>query len=132
MSEWVGVYSGMKRIDSTWKLEITKDIEEGVIVLTVAGRLGSETSQQLADTLDQLIHDGTRRILVDLQAVDYLSSAGLRALDEAATELQQSGGQLVVCTVPDPVRLPLALAGLLTKLGIEPSRDAGRRRLRDV
>ena len=59
------------------------------------------------------------------RGVDYLSSAGLRALDVAAGPGARNGsgsGMFVVCAVPEPVRIALDLAGAAS-----PSADGGRR-----
>lgn len=116
-------------MDAMWKLSIGRDFQGGVAILTIAGRIGSETSGQLLDALVGAIDEGHRRILVDLGRVDYVSSAGLLALDAAAGRLYGLGGALVLCAVCEPVRVVLEMAGVLTDLPVESSREAGVARL---
>ncbi len=117
-------------MDHTWKLEIAQEMHDGVMVVALGGRLGTDASGRLADTLLDAIRGGQRRILVDLEAVDYMSSAGLLALDAAATRMRESDGTIVLCAPCEPVRLALELAGLTTGCAVEPSRQAGLERLR--
>ena len=63
-----------------------------------------------------LIRDGATRLLLDLARVDYISSAGLVALDAVMGRLHESGGDLVICGVCEPVRLALEMAGLIESL----------------
>lgn len=118
-------------MDATWKLRIGREVQAGTAVITLTGRIGSEASGQLMDALNQTIDEGHRRILVDLERVDYVSSAGLLALDAAAGRLYGVGGALVLCAVCEPVRVVLDMAGVLTDLPVEPSKEAGLARLRE-
>ena len=109
----------------TWRLDLTRHAVDGVFVLEVAGRLGTGSSGELIEALVQATVDGHRRILCDLGAVDYVSSAGLLALDAASGRIGLDGGELVLCNLTDPVRLVLDLSGLLPHFAVADSRDAG-------
>ena len=45
------------------------------------------------------------RVIIDLSKVDYVSSAGLLALDAAAGRMHTAAGLLVLCGLTEPVRL---------------------------
>lgn len=101
-----------------------------VLVLELTGRVGAASAGLLADALARAFARGDR-LVVDFSGVDYLSSAGLRALEAAAGGGNGSGsGTLVVCGVAEPVRIALDLAGLLPGLQVEVSRDAAIARAR--
>jgi anti-sigma B factor antagonist len=51
-----------------------------VTILHVGGRLDANTEASLREYADQLFEGGARRLVIDLAEVDYISSAGLRAL----------------------------------------------------
>jgi anti-anti-sigma factor len=55
------------------------------------------------------VADGDDEVLVDLRAVDFIDSSGLRALLRVHLD---HPGRVVVVDVPDPVRRVLAVAGL--------------------
>jgi anti-anti-sigma factor len=114
----------------TWRLELTRQAMDGVFVVAVAGRLGTQSSGELIEALVQATLDGHRRILCDLGAVDYVSSAGLLALDAASGRIGLDGGELVLCNLTDPVRLVLDLSGLLPHFTVAASTDAGLALLR--
>jgi stage II sporulation protein AA (anti-sigma F factor antagonist) len=99
-----------------------------VLVLTVAGRLAAASCGELTQALMDAIGTGTRRIVVDLSGVDYISSAGLLALEAVAARMRAEGGALVLCGLTVPVRRALDLAGSLVD-AVEPSSDAAVERL---
>jgi anti-anti-sigma factor len=50
-------------------------------------------------------------VQLDLTAVDYLSSAGLEVLRDAAASIRDAGGTLTLVAVSEPVSVALKLAG---------------------
>ena len=96
-----------------------------MLVLTLAGRLGSASADGLGRALDQAIAGGDRRLVIDFGLVDYVSSAGLEALETAASQCAGNRGALVLCNLSEPVRIVFDLAGLLPDFPIEPSRERG-------
>jgi anti-anti-sigma regulatory factor len=64
-------------------------------VLRLNGRLDATTYTSLIETGKRLFGDGVRKIVLDLAALTYISSAGLMALQAVAALLAGS-------TVPDP------------------------------
>ena len=107
----------------TWSLRIDRSAVGDVRVFAPAGRLGTLSSGDLIEALVAAIKDGARLVLVDLSAVDYISSAGLLALDAASGRVQTAGGKLVLCGLVEPVRLAFDLAGLLPHFAVATSRD---------
>jgi anti-anti-sigma factor len=113
-------------------LRIVEQRHDDVLVLELAGRVGAASAGLLAEAVANAFNRGDR-LVVDLSGVDYVSSAGLRALEVAAGEAAGNGGRpgtLVLCAVSEPVRIALDLAGLLPRLRIEPSRDLAVARAR--
>ena len=117
-------------MEPTWRCEIHCDVEDGVTVLTVAGRLGSEGAGRVRTELTRLMDAGHQQVLVDLAGVDYMNSAGLRALETTAGRLREAGGTLALSAVREPVRLVLEMAGLLETVAVEETRQAAILRLR--
>ena len=93
-------------------MAVNSEGDAETVELTVRGRLGVSGAAELDAILEGFIARGTRRLLLDVAAVDYISSPGLRLLDDRARALEAQGGTLSVRHVTDPVRLALDLAGL--------------------
>src|SRR6185503_17263497 len=61
----------------------------GWTLVAIAGRLDMISAGPLEQELETLIGAGTRRLAIDMSGLDYLSSAGLRALLVAGRRLQE-------------------------------------------
>ena len=96
-----------------WPLSIQIERMEGVTIVVPSGRLGTLSSGDLIQALVDVIRGGSRQLVLDLECVDYISSAGLLALDAVLGRVHVSQGQLVLCGVTEPVRVAFELAGLL-------------------
>lgn len=77
---------------------LTIDIGQAgdIVVITLSGRLGMDTYDQFDLTWEKLVEKGMRAAAVDMEAVEFVSSSGLRSLLRFAKQMQP-GGSLVVC-----------------------------------
>jgi stage II sporulation protein AA (anti-sigma F factor antagonist) len=110
-------------------MEIREDRPDDVLVVAPAGRIDSNSSGGLERRLLEHVSAGETRIVMDLQDVDYISSAGLRVLLLAANKLRPQGGQIVLCSLGRSVREVFDIAGFTSILSIEPSRELALARL---
>ncbi len=94
-------------------LSIVTDFKDSASIVTVSGRVDSETAPQLDDALAPLAAGANSKIVVDLQGVNYMSSAGLRAIVKASQAAQKSGGELRLAAVSDAVEVVLRTVGML-------------------
>lgn len=106
-----------------WPLRVAQERRDGVLVLVLTGRLGAASAARFDAAVADAVDRGDARLVLDLEGVDYVSSAGLNALAAAADLCARARGALAVCALTDPVRIALDLGGLLPDLAIEPSRE---------
>jgi anti-anti-sigma factor len=104
-----------------WQLTVAREDHGAVVVFLVRGRLGTLSAGDLIEALAGSIACGARRIVLDLSGVDYLSSAGLLALDAVLGRLHMVDGELVICGITEPVRIAFELSGLLAHFREAPS-----------
>lgn len=106
-----------------WDLRITTDTRETFSILTLDGRISGRTADRLRASIRAC--RGAAALVVDLRGVDYVSSAGLAVLADAA-----HGFKLVLCVSPGPVQIALELAGLASSVPIDLSLRSALERLR--
>ncbi len=83
-------------------------------LITVRGRVDSSTAPALDEAFQSIQDRGRYRVAVDLAGVEYMSSAGLRALLNAQRNaMRHNHGEVVLVRVPEKVRRLLDLAGSL-------------------
>ena len=92
-------------------------IEKGTeLIIELEGRLDPTTSQELEKELKQSIRDVTSLIL-DMDKLDYISSAGLRVLLSAQKEMNKKGSMLVK-NVNENIREIFDVTGCVDSLNI--------------
>jgi anti-sigma B factor antagonist len=81
-------------------LEITQREVEGVYVLALEGRLvlGAESSGFLK-TVENILASGNTQLVINLERVNYIDSAGLGALIEVRQHTTAVGGRLALSSL---------------------------------
>ena len=74
--------------------EITEREREGVVILTLKGRLTVGEATPVRDKVSQVLASGRRNVILDLSAVDYIDSTGLGSLVICFTSVKKAGGAL--------------------------------------
>ncbi len=93
-------------------LVIDMTSHKNVDVITAVGRIDSSNANQFDDALKQLIDDGRNNIVLNMSEIQYLSSAGLRAMVSALRECKKRRGDVRIAAPSDRVLEVLDLAGL--------------------
>jgi len=101
-------------------MELTEEQRSGVTVVTACGRLDGASSDVFAERLGRLIAGTRPRLVVDFAEVNFVSSAGLRAVLILMKKVKAAGGAFALCAVQDPVREVLDITGLTGMIDIHP------------
>jgi anti-anti-sigma factor len=106
-----GYIPAMARSDGrVWGFRVIPQQRGDTIVLRLEGRFGHRVTADFDAFAQRALATNPAGIVIDLSALDYLSSAGLRAIVRLATELQARKGQVIVRGASDAVRVTLQLA----------------------
>lgn len=82
-----------------------------VDIVTVKGRVDSATAPEFDNALKGLQQEGRHKLVLDMSGLDYISSAGLRALVSALKAAKQHNGGVHLVGVSDKVRDTLEVVG---------------------
>lgn len=96
---------------------------EGTPILYVSGRVDSTNYHKLEAALRSINDDGKYRFAVDLSGIEYLSSAGIRALISALKSSKSRFGNVVLVNPSDVAREVLDIGGLEHVFDIYDSTD---------
>ena len=99
-------------------MNITKQADGTTLTLALEGRLDTTTAPQLEAVVRSSL-DGVKKLVLDMKALDYLSSAGLRVLLSAQKMMNRSKGKMIVCHVCEPVMEVFDMTGFSDILTIE-------------
>ena len=103
-------------------MEIASTVAAGVAEVVVAGRLDAYWADHLTGAIEDILHTGTHHLRLDMSAVPYMSSAGVRLLLRFRKQAQHLSGSFVVVRPSPAVRTVLEMAGLVVLLGEETTR----------
>ena len=77
------------------------DSKENLRRITITGRLDIQGTDEIATKFAALAASAQRRVVVDLTAVSFLASIGMRAIIGNAKAVQQRGGKMVLLVDDD-------------------------------
>ena len=81
-------------------------------LIKVSGRVDSSTAPQFSQALDANFEKGIYKLVVDMSALEYMSSAGFRALLASQRNCRRyNRGEVVLAVVPTRIHEALELAG---------------------
>lgn len=83
----------------------------GITLVNVSGRMDATTTQEFEKRMDELISNGAENLLMDFSKLEYISSAGLRALLATAKRLKAADSQLLFCNLTDTVKEIFEISG---------------------
>jgi anti-sigma B factor antagonist len=104
-------------------MEIRENIDGNIHVFELAGRLDSRTSPEFDERLFKAIEQGSGHFIIDFEALEYISSAGLRVLNKAYKRLKKDNGRIMMCNMVDYIREVFEIAGFDTFLPIVGNRQ---------
>ena len=88
---------------------------DDVVILDISGRITlGEGAVTLRDALQKLLNSGERKLVMNLEDVDYIDSAGLGELVTAFTVVRAQGGQLKLLKLTHRIHDLLQITKLLT------------------
>ena len=102
-------------------MDISTQEVKRVSVMTVKGRVDSATAPDLENALKQLVETEKTQIVLDLKDVEYMSSAGLRAMVSTLKAVKRVNGDLRLASPSSRVEEVLRLAGLTSIFSIYPN-----------
>jgi len=82
-----------------------------VLVVDMSGRLDNASAGDAGDRLVEIVQGDARQVLLNLERVDYVSSAGLRIILRGAKLLQNKRGEMKICSANPDVTGVLVTSG---------------------
>ena len=102
-------------------MHIDQKESNGVPVVTLVGRLDAVTAPQLEAALEKV---ASGHLVLNLNTLEYISSAGLRVILAAAKRQRGGGGDLHIAALQESVAKVFEISGFNTIFNIYDSEDA--------
>src|SRR5262245_22366258 len=96
-------------------MDINQRIVGDVVVIDLSGRLTmGDGTERLRDKINSLLHQGHRKLILNLAEVDYIDSAGLGETVGTYATVKRQGGNLKLLGLTGRMRDLLSITKLLT------------------
>lgn len=102
------------------KLTVEQDerAEAGVVIYRLQGLLtNTPESYAFLDECAHRIRKGARKIVLNIEGVEHITSAGVGILAACYTSLTNAGGRMALASVPSRARVILNVLKMLELLG---------------
>lgn len=92
-------------------MKIATRQSQEITIVDLEGRLDSKAVGAVNDEMVSLIQGGAKQLVVNLEKMEFVTSAGLRVLLRSSKLLQGSGGKMKLCSANELVGDILKTAG---------------------
>lgn len=94
------------------------------LVILPEGHLDSRSAKDFQEMVLQCIGGGEKSILLDFSKIDYISSAGLRAVLTLAKHQKEKNGKLAICSLAGTVKDIFRISGFDTIVDVYADQDS--------
>jgi anti-sigma B factor antagonist len=105
-------------------MQITEIIQNKTSIVAISGSVDALTADEVTQYLTNGISAGKEQIVLDLSQVDFMSSAGLRAILATLKESRKQGGNLHLANAQPGVEKILKMSGITSIVKTFSSIDA--------
>ena len=102
-------------------MNITTSDANGVKIVEIEGKLDTNTCSEAEKHLTQLLDGGTKKVLLEFDKLEFISSAGLRVVLSTAKRLEADGGELRICSLNETMHEIFEISGFGMILNVHDS-----------
>ena len=106
-------------------IDIKRKKEGQIDVIVIKGEVDASSSILLDNAIKETIEKGSKRIMIDCSALEYISSAGLGVFMSYIEEMKKKKTKFVVSGLNEKVRHVFEILGLDQLLKITVTKEEG-------
>ncbi len=95
--------------------------DSGTLIILTEERVDSANAPAFYQELDSAIDADDRAVVMDMERLTYISSAGLRVILQTARKLQQQGAKFAICSLSGTVQEVFEISGFDRVIDIHPT-----------
>ncbi len=104
-------------------MSISTERANGALIAKAEGRVDGANAREFQDDLEAVIGPADKLVLLDLENLSYISSAGLRVILLVARTLQKQKATLAVCSLSSSIREVFEISGFDKIIPVHDSRE---------
>ncbi len=102
------------------------EIDNDVLIITADGGLNADTSEKFILSIEKLVDAGLKKMIVDCDKLDYISSSGLAVLVRLHNRMKHQGSDVKLASVTGALPNILQVTGLNKLFEIYPHVNRAR------
>jgi anti-sigma B factor antagonist len=106
--------------------------EEGIDIIAVIGEIDASSSIELDLAIAKSVGEGFKKILIDCNALEYISSAGLGVFMSYIEEFKDKGLLMVLFGMKEKVVNTFSILGLAELLHIKDNKEEAKRLINEL
>jgi anti-sigma B factor antagonist len=108
----------------------TRQVEPAITVVEITGRLHLGNALTYAETaIKRLISEGSRKMVIDLTALNFIDSAGVGMLISCNGQMDESGGSVRIAGSQGPVAKTFEVVHMARIVALDPDVESACRNL---
>jgi anti-sigma B factor antagonist len=104
-------------------MKIELNTFDGVDIVRLIGIIDTSTSPEVEKKIQEMLDQGSQKIIIDLKDTEYMSSSGLRILLSTAKKLWAKDGKFRICEPNKVVKDILDTSGFSVILDVKSSKE---------
>lgn len=92
-------------------MQIREKSNGDIYIMEISGRMDTISSKDVEAKLDSMIENNVAKVIIDLAAVDYISSVGLRVLLAALKRQKENRGSIKLVSLQPFVKEIFKMTG---------------------
>lgn|SRR5699024_5550021 len=94
-------------------LQANFEIKQNVLIVRLEGEIDHHEAKHLRKTWQEhLSHQHIQHVIVNVEQVSFMDSSGIGVLLGRYKEIAQRGGEMVICSLTEPIQRIFDLSGL--------------------
>lgn len=85
-------------------MKITTSLKDDILICSIDGEIDINTSPQIKKAFDKLVKDKQKKVIINLEKVNYIDSSGLATLVEALKNFRSYDGKLKLTSLSGKVK----------------------------
>ena len=104
-------------------MAVNSDRQNGTLIARADGRIDGANAREFQVALESAIDPTDSNVILDLENLSYISSAGLRVILMTAKSLQRQKAKFVICSLSASIKEVFQISGFDRIIPIHPSLD---------
>ena len=102
-------------------MELETERQGDTLIAKTDGRVDGANAREFQSALEAAIDDNTSAVILDMERLSHISSAGLRVILLTAKSLQGRNAKFAVCSLSESIQEVFEISGFDKIISIHPS-----------